>query len=84
MNADLRMASQLIQGLLETMEDGAIEPEEALFLCAMAKDILTKLETTQKDNRFVRIGVWAALSIVEKLHTDITESLQVEQDNALG
>jgi hypothetical protein len=77
---DLKMATQMIRAVLETMEDGALEPEEALFLCQTAKGILEKLETSQRDKRFIRIGVWAALSIVEKLEHDIGEAIEKERD----
>jgi len=77
-NPDLRMAHEMIRAVLETMEDGAIEPEEALYLCETAKGILQKLESTQKLNRFARFGVWSALSVVEKLHADITATIQDE------
>lgn len=78
MNPDLRLAHEMIRAVLETMEDGAVEPEEALYLCATAKGILQKLESTQKEKRFVRFGVWAALSIVEKLQADISATLENE------
>ena len=69
---DLKSAAEFIKMAVDAMEDGAVSPEEGIFLCQAGKGIFEKLEP-MTNKRFVLFSIRAAISILDWLEHDLKD-----------
>ena len=69
-NEEFKQGAKFLQNLGEMLSEGAVTPEEGVFLCQAAKKILARLETFT-DRRFVLFGLRAGISVLDWLEHDI-------------
>ena len=79
----LKRASKVASSVFETMEDGAVTPEEGIFLATTAKNALKQLEGISK-KRFVIFGIRGAMQLMDLLIEDLQSHLEKENGNNIN
>ena len=78
-----KRASKVASSVFETMEDGAVTPEEGIFLATTAKNALKQLEGISK-KRFVIFGIRGAMQLMDLLIEDLQSHLEKENGNNIN